>query len=162
MFLSSFTHNCTIHVNLFSKQGGFDVTTHEPYAVCCVEGLKISREMHKLGKPQRGLGSVDNARSHSDQNTRNSGDLTKSIALAPIVDKMKAKLTNDPVWQGHFGHLTASFSYRLPAFGKQLAAEVTELVKRHFRLKRLQTQLFELGNNWYVSYLPIFLGACFY
>jgi hypothetical protein len=62
----------------------FTVTTEEPYAVCCVEGLKISLGMHRFGNSRFGQGIADDFRSVGDQNTRIVGG--KPSATKPLCE----------------------------------------------------------------------------
>lgn len=45
----------------------FHVTTAEPYAVCCLQGLKVSMGMHNFGEKRFGSGIFDDIRSVNDQ-----------------------------------------------------------------------------------------------
>ena len=125
----------------------FYATTDEPYAVCCIEGVKISMGMHNFGEKRWGSGLIDDIRSHSDQNTRIIGDFTKSVALVPIVRECKRKMEKDAAWKYHFEHLPKSLNDNLPALYTQILAEMESLVNVSFRRERLQTRFFELGNN---------------
>jgi hypothetical protein len=45
----------------------FLATTTEPYAICCVQGLKVSMGMHNFGEKRFGSGILDDIRSINDQ-----------------------------------------------------------------------------------------------
>jgi hypothetical protein len=129
----------------------FYATTEEPYAVCCVEGLKISMGMHNFGEKRWGSGLADDIRSLTDQNTRVIGDFTKSVNLVPITKRMQKKLTDDTVWKTHFEQLAETLNDKLPSLYTKLLGEVSILTGTSFHRKRLQTRFFELGNNYYLG-----------
>ena len=126
-------------------------TTKEPYAVCCIEGIKISMGMHSFGVPRWGRGIIDDLRSRTDQNTRVIGDFTKSVNLRPICGRMHHKMTHDQVWIVHFDQLPKSVNEDVTQLSKTLAKRLAELCKVDFHRKRLQTRFFELGNNYYLG-----------
>jgi hypothetical protein len=127
------------------------VTQEEPYIVCCIEGLKVAKQMHSFGEKRWGVGLVDDFRSASDQNTRIVGDFTKSVALKPIVEKMHEKMHGDALWSLHFEQLPARFGEHFPSLHRQMKEEVESLKNTDFRRKRLQIRFFELGDNYYVG-----------
>ena len=149
------SHNSLIKFDRCSKPREstehFYVTTSEPYAVCCIEGLKISKGMHNFGQPRWKNGLIDDSRSFSDQNTRVIGDFTKSVALEPIVQLMLDKLGSENAWQSHFESLPESVSDRMPGLHGKLLGELGRLASLHFRRNRLQTRFFELGDNYYLG-----------
>ena len=126
-------------------------TTQEPYAVCCIEGIKISMGMHSFGVPRWGRGIIDDFRSHSDQNTRIIGDFTKSVDLLPICGKMYDKVFSDQVWIKHFDQLAKSCKDEIPTLQSSLLVKLKELCEIKFHRDRLQTRFFELGNNYYLG-----------
>jgi hypothetical protein len=126
-------------------------TTKEPYAVCCIEGIKISMGMHNFGVPRWGRGIVDDFRSHSDQNTRVIGDFTKSVDLLPICSRMHLKASKDQVWIKHMDQLAKTLNDDLPSVQTKLVDKLKELCAIDFRRGRLQTRFFELGNNYYLG-----------
>jgi hypothetical protein len=129
----------------------FYVTGEEPYIVCCIEGLKVSKQMHNFGEKRWGVGLWDDFRSTSDQNTRIVGDFTKSVALGAIVKTMHKKMVNDAVWCTHFEQLPERFGEVLPSLHTVMKEEVESLAKTVFCRERLQTRFFELGHNYYVG-----------
>jgi hypothetical protein len=126
-------------------------TTKEPYAVCCIEGIKISMGMHNFGVPRWGRGIIDDFRSHSDQNTRVIGDFTKSVDLLPICGRMHDKVCLNQVWIKHFNQLAKSFNDEIPTLQETLLSKLKELCEIKFHRERLQTRFFELGNNYYLG-----------
>jgi hypothetical protein len=129
----------------------FYVTSEEPYSVCCIEGLKVSKQMHNFGEKRWGVGLWDDFRSISDQNTRVVGDFTKSVALGGIVKKMSEKMIEDTVWCSHFEQLPDRFDETLPSLLRIMQEEVESLANTDFYRERLQTRFFELGDNYYVG-----------
>jgi hypothetical protein len=127
------------------------VTHEEPYIVCCVEGLKVAKQMHNFGEKRWGVGLVDDFRSVSDQNNRVVGDFTKSVALGAIVKKMYEKMHGDIVWSGHFDQLPKIFNETFPSLHREMKEEVESLAKTDFHRKRLQIRFFELGDNYYIG-----------
>ena len=123
------------------------VTTHEPYGVCCIEGLKVSMGMHRFGQPRWGIHLIDDFRSIMDQNTRIIGDFTKSVHLRSIVMTMIKKLKVNGHWNGHFGHQTEA-----------LIAKCEELKSCPFVRNRLQTRFFELGT--FQTFTRILVERC--
>lgn len=133
----------------------FHVTTDEPYAVCCIEGLKVSMGMHSFGQQRWGSGILDDIRSINDQNTRIVGDFTKSVALVPVVDRMMEKLKSDRVWIVHFDHVPDDYDcgQNVSNVASRLRNDLQAMKDRKFKRVRLQTRFFELGMNYYlVSY----------
>ena len=131
----------------------FQVTTAEPYAVCCIEGLKVSMGMHSFGQQRWGSGLLDDIRSVNDQNTRIVGDFTKSVALIPCVDRMIKKLNQDKIWRTHFDQLPDGYECGenvVSNIAESLLQEIAAMKSRGFRRVRLQTRFFELGMNYYL------------
>ena len=126
-------------------------TTKEPYAVCCIEGIKVSMGMHSFGVPRWGRGIIDDFRSRSDQNTRIIGDFTKSVNLLPICGRMHQKMKKDQVWIVHFDQLPKSINDDVASLSAKLRQKLEELCAVDFHRKRLQTRFFELGNNYYLG-----------
>jgi hypothetical protein len=131
------------------------VTHEEPYIVCCIEGLKVAKQMHNFGE-KRWVGLEDDFRSVSDQNTRIVGDFTKSVALGAIVKKMHEKICGDTVWCGHFEQLPDRVDETLPSLHREMNEEVESLAKTDFHRKRLQIRFFELGDNYYIGTCTFF------
>jgi hypothetical protein len=129
------------------------VTHEEPYIVCCIEGLKVAKQMHSFGEKRWGAGIEDDFRSVSDQNTRIVGDFTKSVALGAIVKKMREKMHGDAVWCGHFEQLPERFGETYSSLHREMNEEVELLAKTEFHRKRLQIRFFELGDNYYIGTL---------
>jgi hypothetical protein len=127
------------------------VTQEEPYIVCCVEGLKVAKQMHNFGGKRWGSGLVDDFRSVSDQNTRIVGDFTKSVALGAIVKEMYEKMHGDAVWSGHFEKLPEIYNETFPSLHREMKEEVESLANTDFHRKRLQIRFFELGDNYYIG-----------
>jgi hypothetical protein len=121
----------------------FAVTTSEPYAVCCIEGIKVSLGMHRFGEKRFGSGLADDLKSHSIPNTRVVGDFTKSITLSPIVETMRRKLSEDPDWRAHVDQAIGGMNDGSSAVLNELLSLERSSFRRHF----LQTRFFELGNN---------------
>jgi hypothetical protein len=107
--------------------------------------------MHNFGEKRWGMGLWDDFRSMSDQNTRITGDFTKSVALGPIVKKMYDKMVNDAAWRSHFEQLPEEFDDTLPSLHRVMKEEVESLAKTDFYRERLQTRFFELGDNFYLG-----------
>jgi hypothetical protein len=107
--------------------------------------------MHNFGQKRWGSGLIDDLRSHSDQNTRIVGDFTKSVALVPIVERIRRKLTEDPVWRLHLEQLPETLDDKVPALHTLILGEMEALCGTAFRRERLQTRFFELGNNYYLG-----------
>ena len=67
-----------VFVSYFRKPHGskvhFQVTTCEPYGVCCLSGAKVSMGMHNFGERRWRNGIIDDIRSQTDQNTRIIGE----------------------------------------------------------------------------------------
>jgi hypothetical protein len=121
----------------------FTVTTSEPYAICCIEGLKVSMGMHNFGEKRWGSGLIDDIRSQSNPNTRIVGDFTKSITVGHIVQTMKRKISTDASWKSHLNKLPEISS---AAVG-ELADKIMSIDSVTFRRQLVQTRFFELGNN---------------
>lgn len=119
--------------------------------MCCIEGIKISMGMHNFGEKRWGAGFLDDFRSLTDQNTRVIGDFTKSVALRPVVERMRRKVTKDPVWKVHLEQLAESLNDKAPSLHALVLGEVEALCGLTFRRTRLQTRFFELGNNYYLG-----------
>jgi hypothetical protein len=129
----------------------FYTTTEEPYAVCCIEGIKISQGMHNFGEKRWGSSLIDDFRSHSDQNTRIVGDFTKSVVLVPIVERMREKLDKDKIWKVHFDQMPEAHGDRVSSLHSLIRTEIDSLCSTKFVRERLQTRFFELGNNYYLG-----------
>lgn len=141
-----------INSNRIDSKTHFTVTASEPYAICCIEGIKISKGMHNFGEKRFGEGFKDDYRSVSTSNTRIVGDFRKSIRLSSIVHTMESKLSGDPVWKYHFDQLAGSLHDKIPAVHGHLQAQMKLLVSLPFKRKRLQTRFFELGNTCKFSF----------
>lgn len=129
----------------------FKCTTEEPYAVCCIEGLKISLGMHNFGEKRWGNGIIDDIRSPSDANTRVVGDFTKSIVLKKIIERMDDKLKHEKAWKAHFEQLPDTFRDQVSGLDALISSELHKLRQSSLRRQRLQTRFFELGNNFYLG-----------
>eukprot|EP00957_Ditylum_brightwellii_P008700 660412-Ditylum_brightwellii.AAC.1 len=70
--------------------------SEEPYGVACIQGIKISMEMHNFGETRFGTGLISDFCSQTEQNTRVVVDFTKSVIMAPIVNKMLSIMTTKP------------------------------------------------------------------
>lgn len=133
------------------------MTTTEPYAVCCLQGLKVSMLMHNFGEKRWGSGLVDDLRSLNDQNTRIVGDFTKMVRVPPIIEKMSHLIYDDRNWQLHFKHLVASSGFpELDEFDPILpklfrACNWLAVNATAFRRQTLQTRFFETGDNFYLG-----------
>jgi hypothetical protein len=126
-------------------------TTKEPYAVCCIEGIKVSMGMHNFGVPRWGRGIIDDLRSRTDQNTRIIGDFTKSVSSTPICARMHQKMGKDQVWILHFDQLAKSLNDDATNLSSSILKRLEDLCNVDFRRTRLQTRFFELGNNYYLG-----------
>ena len=122
------------------------MSSTEPYGVCCIEGLQVSKGMHRFGQPRWGNGILDDIRSSSDQNTRIVGDFTKTVKIDPVVRKMVKKLASEE-WRVYVGDIPEQNNCKpLPTLYDELANAVEKLVGMlPFRRDRLQTRFFELG-----------------
>lgn len=126
------------------------MTTSEPYAVCCIQGIKVSLGMHNFGEKRWGLGLLDDFRSHSDSNMRIVGDFTKSVHLLSILERMSNNLNpcnkdkRGKEWIAHFHNSEIP----LPELIKN---GLDELKDNGFVRKRLQTRFFELGDTYYLG-----------
>jgi hypothetical protein len=129
----------------------FYVTHDEPYIVCCIEGVKVAKQMHNFGEKRWGVGLVDDFRSRNDDNTRIVGDFTKSVALKAIIQKMHDKIHSNPVWCRHFEQLPEKFGANFPSLHKDLKEDVETLNNIDFKRMRLQIRHFELGDNYYIG-----------
>jgi hypothetical protein len=129
----------------------FYVTHDEPYIVCCIEGLKVAKQMHNFGNKRWGVGLVDDFRSRNDDNARIVGDFTKTVSLMAIVNKMHKKIHSDPVWCRHFEQLPERYGANFPSLHRDMKEEVEALRNIDFVRERLQIRFFELGDNYYVG-----------
>ena len=139
-------HHSDHHINL---------TTEEPYGVCCLSGLKVSMGMHNFGTRRWRNGLEDDIRSLRDQNTRVIGDFTKIVNSKLIALKMVEVLENSPDWRVHFELFAMQNGY-----GVELAPNIyfvlLEQVKIYLRASpyerhHLQTRFFETGDNFYLG-----------
>lgn len=130
----------------------FKMSSTEPYGVCCIEGLQVSKGMHRFGQPRWGTGILDDIRSASDQNTRVVGDFTKTVKIEPILKVMCEKIATD-AWRVYIGNIPESNGCKpLPDLYKDLAKAVPNLRSKFpFVRDRLQTRYFELG-KFVISY----------
>ena len=137
----------------------FRVTTYEPYGVCCIQGLKVSMQMHNFGEKRWGSGLLDDFRSTNDQNTRIVGDFTKMVKSAPIATYMYELMTNekDTNWQAHFMKLVADSPFselnQIDSVVPKIKAGCKNLaeIASGFRRQSLQTRFFETGDNYYLG-----------
>jgi hypothetical protein len=130
-----------------SSKSHFAVTTEEPHAVMCIEGVKVSKGMHLFGEKRFGEGLIDDFRSIGTPNTRLVGDFMKSLRIHSVVATMATKLSNDAVWTQLFDTLATSLNDKLPAALTLLQSEMKILSAISFKRKRIQLRFFELGNN---------------
>lgn len=137
----------------------FQITTSEPYGVCCLQGAKVSMGMHNFGERRWRTGIIDDIRSQTDQNTRIIGDFTKMVRLAPVTKKMLEYMTNekDANWQTHFNMLIENSDFPElneidPIVPKiQLACAELADAALAFKRKTVQTRFFETGDNFYLG-----------
>lgn len=132
----------------------FEITTEEPYGVCCLSGLKVSMGMHNFGTRRWKTGIIDDIRSPTDQNTRVIGDFTKTVNSKLITEKMAYFIDNDMNWKMHLQKLVDEMGYKddLPSIGSLLGAYVHELMKMApYHRSHLQTRFFETGDNFYLG-----------
>ncbi|CAM9869363.1 unnamed protein product, partial [Ectocarpus fasciculatus] len=132
----------------------FEITTEEPYGVCCLSGLKVSMGMHNLGTRRWHTGFVDDIRSHTDQNTRVIGDFTKTVNSSLIVQRMVEFVKNDPDWRLNLEHVVAKMGYgeELSTIWTLVCAHVSILYsKAPYVRTHLQTRFFETGDNFYLG-----------
>lgn len=132
----------------------FEITTEEPYGVCCLSGLKVSMGMHNLGTRRWTTGIVDDIRSHTDQNTRVIGDFTKSVNSSLIAKKMVHFVKHEPDWRLNLEKVVADLGYKeeLHDIWTLLCAHTDILYGRTpFVRTHLQTRFFETGDNFYLG-----------
>jgi hypothetical protein len=136
---------------LHSKPGKskmhFSVTTEEPHAIMCIEGVKVSKGMHSFGEKRFGEGLLDDYCSIETHNTRVVGDFMKSLRIDSVVQTMATKLSNNDIWKQLFDTLAASLNDKIPAILSLLQSEMVVLTQIPFKRKRVQLRFFELGNN---------------
>lgn len=136
-------------------------TTSEPYAVCCMQGLKVSLGMHNFGEKRWGSGwgngIIDDVRSHNEQNTRVIGDFTKMVQSAPIATRMFEGISSDSDWACHFNKLVEDSAFpELNEFDPVLPKLIDGCRwladnAKTFRRQTLQTRFFETGDNYYLG-----------
>lgn len=132
----------------------FEITTEEPYGVCCLSGLKVAMGMHNFGTRRWTSGIVDDIRSPTDQNTRVIGDFTKTVNSKLITEKMGEFMENDMNWKLHFEKLVEEFNFQddLISVGSLMIAYVKELINlAPYHRSHLQTRFFETGDNFYLG-----------
>jgi len=135
----------------------FQSTTHEPYGVCCISGLKISLGMHNFGSKRWGDGLVDDIRSHSDQNTRIIGDFTKNVKTSLIAERMHEFFVrkNDADWRLHFEKFVSQSGFDIgdESITDLLAKALKEYARTGKECRRpfLQTRFFETGDFYYLG-----------
>ena len=135
------------------------LTTSEPYGVCCMQGLKVSLNMHNFGEKRWTNGLVDDFRSQNDQNTRIVGDFTKMLRILPVLQGMRRAMvdrSSNNNWTMHFTKLveTSDFPQLLDMdFIQRIKEAVVQLAEEGpvFRRKTLQTRFFETGDNFYLG-----------
>ncbi len=120
----------------------FKLTPEEPYGVCCIQGLKISLNMHNFGEKRWGDGLIDDIRSQTEPNTRVVGDFTKSINVSPIVKEMKKILTEGHQRREDF---MKKFSDVNANFGERVRKSLEDVKVSTWRRTRLQVRFFETG-----------------
>jgi hypothetical protein len=136
------TNSVRVYSNRKPKESTkhFQVTPVEPYAVCCVEGLKVSCAMHRFGL-SRFPGTWDDYFEYKGRhNNRLLGDFRKSIKISSIIKCMSRKISEEEHWK-----------QKSIIHGKdsEQAAMVTnrllELSMRSTRRERVQCRLFEVS-----------------
>jgi len=135
----------------------FQSTTHEPYGVCCISGLKISLGMHNFGSKRWGDGLIDDIRSQTDQNTRIIGDFTKNVKTSLIAERMYEFFVreNDANWRLHFEKFVSQSGFDI---GDESITELlSSATKEYARIGKtcrrpfLQTRFFETGDFFYLG-----------
>jgi len=106
-----------------------------------------SLNMRNFGEKRWGDGLIDDIRSQTERNTRVDGDFTKSVA--PIVREMylilkKSDRSQD--WQAHFDKIHEGLASSVSTSLQILQDGVV-----CWRRQRLQTRLFESGDNFYLG-----------
>jgi hypothetical protein len=136
------------------------ITPEEPYGVACIQGLKISMNMHNFGEKRFGNGLVNDIRSQTEQNTRVVGDFTKSVITEPIVEEMwyimtKGSRAND--WMTHYNNILKRFPEQKEFIRGNIGEEIQKSLvtlkadAKNWGRKRLQTRFFETGDNFYLG-----------
>jgi len=123
------------------------ITPEEPYGVCCIQGLKISLNMHNFGEKRWGDGIVNDIRSQTEQNTRVVGDFTKSVSVVPIVKEMIRLLSDNERtydWKREFDDVLEDAS-------DEILESLGKLNPSKWRRQYLQTRFFETGDNFYLG-----------
>mmetsp|Transcript_1925 Transcript_1925/g.3932 ORF Transcript_1925/g.3932 Transcript_1925/m.3932 type:complete len:2302 (-) Transcript_1925:37-6942(-) len=135
----------------------FRITTDEPYGVCCIQGLKVSYQMHNFGETRFGSGIIDDIRSVNDQNTRIIGDFTKMVNVVQYIKEMNHILNTDEDWPKTFMKIVADSKFpelnewdpivpKLKKAAEELVADAPT-----WRRKTVQTRFFETGDNYYLG-----------
>lgn len=162
MSLATFIlRRCQSNWNHFRKPSDslshFEVTTSEPYGVCCLEGLKVSFGMHNFGEKRWGSGLLDDLRSIRDDNTRIIGDFTKMVRVHLVVVLMTKVVTSDSDWVYHFNMVANDPSIRDYMAADPIVAKLLSACSwlaensKNFQRKTLQTRFFEVGDNFYLG-----------
>jgi len=134
----------------------FQITSSEPYGVCCASGLNISMGMHNFGEKRWGQGQFDDFRSTNDQSTRIVGDFTKIVCQPKIAEKMY-EVVHTKNWQLHFEALVEESNFSSLNEKEPIVPKLIEAVNWHashakgFRRQTLQTRFFETGDNFYLG-----------
>ena len=134
----------------------FQVTTSEPYGVCCIQGLKVSMGMHNFGEKRWGAGLMDDFRSTNDNNTRIIGDFTKMVRQPRIAQEMESRM-NSENWKLHFESIVDDSKFRSLNETDPIVPKLERAVKWlsenavNFHRQTLQTRFFETGDNYYLG-----------
>jgi len=135
----------------------FQVTTYEPYGVCCISGLKISLTMHNFGSKRFGDGIIDDIRSQTDQNTRIIGDFTKNVKTSLIAERMHEFFVRkeDANWRLHFEKFISLSGFDIGS--ESITTLLSSATKEYARIGKtcrrpfLQTRFFETGDFFYLG-----------